>query len=228
MGAIVNGKIVVSDGIIEGKALVFDKKIIGITDNVDGCEIIDAHGGYVTPGLIDVHIHGYLGADASDGDMEGLVRMSRGLAKNGVTSYLPTTMTVSYEDLEAAFETVRGYMKNTPADGAAALGVNAEGPFLSPAKRGAHDIALLRAPDADFLLRNADVVRLATIAPDLPGAMDCISDLVNGGIRVAAGHTTADFDSAISDIDAGATQATHTFNAMPALNHREPGATGAI
>ena len=228
MRAIINGKIVLSDGIIEGKALLFEDKIIGISDTWDGCEIIDARGGYVTPGLIDVHIHGYLNTDVSDGDIAGLTRMARGLAKNGVTSFFPTTMTVSYEDLENAFAAIREYMKNPAEDGAAALGINAEGPFLSPAKRGAHDINLLRAPDAGFLLNHKDVVRIATIAPDLPGAMECIKTLTTGGIRVAAGHTTADFDTTRQAIDAGATQATHTFNAMPALNHREPGATGAF
>ena len=228
MRAIINGRIVDSDGIISGKALIFDGKIQAISDSWDGCDVIDAGGGYVTPGLIDVHAHGYLGADASDGDLPGLMRMAEGMARNGVTAFLPTTMTVSYEQLEAAFGVVRSYMAAPSEHGAAALGVNAEGPFLSPAKRGAHDIAMLRAPDAQFLLKHADVVRLATIAPDLPGAMECISALVEGGIRVSAGHTTADFETAVRSIDAGATQATHTFNAMPALNHREPGATGAF
>lgn len=228
MRAIVNGKIISSDRMIEGKTLVFGEKIVGICDSWDGCDVIDAKGGYVTPGLIDVHIHGYLGADASDGDIDGLKRMAAGLARNGVTSFLPTTMTVSYEQLERAFDTVRLFMASPAEDGAVALGVNAEGPFLSPAKRGAHDSALLRAPDAEFLLKHSDVVRLATIAPDLPGAIDCIARLAAGGMKVSAGHTTANFDTAIRAIDSGATQATHTFNAMPPLNHREPGATGAF
>ena len=228
MRAIINGKIVTRDAVVEGKALLFDGKIAGISERVDGCEIIDARGGYVTPGLIDVHIHGYLGYDCSDGEMDGLRRMAEGIAKNGVTSFLATTMTMPYEDLERAFEVTKKYMADPSENGARVLGVNAEGPFLSEAKRGAHKPEYLKLPDADFLLKHRDVVKLTTIAPELDGAMEAIRKLTASGIRVSAGHTAAGFDAAIEAVNAGATQATHTFNAMPALNHREPGATGAF
>ena len=115
MRAIINGRIVDSDGIISGKALIFDGKIQATSDSWDGCDVIDAGGGYVTPGLIDVHTHGYLGADASDGDLPGLTRMAEGMARNGVTAFLPTTMTVSYEQLETAF----GVVRNAPRTGRA-------------------------------------------------------------------------------------------------------------
>ena len=185
-------------------------------------------GCYVAPGLIDVHIHGYLGADASDGDLAGLRRMAKGLAENGVTSFLPTTMTVDYPQLERAFDTVREFMK-TPLPGEArALGVNAEGPYLSKEKRGAHDPNRLRLPDAEFLKKHADLIRLTTIAPDLDGAIDCVKAATLCGVRVAVGHTTANFDLARRAVDAGATQATHTFNAMPTLGHRDPGTAGEV
>ena len=228
MRAIINGKIVTRDAVVEGKALLFDGKIAGISERADGCEIIDARGGYVTPGLIDVHIHGYLGYDCSDGEMDGLRRMADGIAKNGVTSFLATTMTMPYEDLERAFEVTKKYMADPSENGARVLGVNAEGPFLSEAKRGAHKSEYLKLPDADFLLKHRDVVKLTTIAPELDGAMEAIRKLTASGIRVSAGHTAAGFDAAIEAVNAGATQATHTFNAMPALNHREPGAAGAF
>lgn len=228
MRAIINGKIVTRGAVIEDRALLFDEKIAGIFDGAEGCEIIDAQGGYVTPGLIDVHTHGYLGYDCSDGEMDGLRRMAEGIAKNGVTSFMATTMTMPYEDLERAFAVTREYMENPSENGARALGVNAEGPFLSEAKRGAHKREYLKLPDADFLLKHKDVVRLTTIAPELEGAMEAIRTLAANGIRVSAGHTAADFETAVKAVDAGATQATHTFNAMPALSHRTPGATGAF
>ena len=104
MKAIVNGKILLPDREATGQALLFDQKIVGLSDTVPaGCEVIDAGGAYVAPGLVDVHIHGYLGADASDGDLAGLRTLARGILKNGVTSFLPTTMTVPWEELERAF-----------------------------------------------------------------------------------------------------------------------------
>lgn len=228
MRAIVNGKIVTRNAVIEGKALLFDGTIAGISDGAENCDIIDAHGGYVTPGLIDVHTHGYLGYDCCDGEMDGLRRMAEGVAKNGVTSFMATTMTMPYSELERAFEVTGEYMRNPSERGARVIGVNSEGPFLSEAKRGAHKPEYLKLPDPDFLLRHKDVVKLTTIAPELEGAMEAIRKLTANGIRVSAGHTAASFETAMDAIRAGATQATHTFNAMPSLNHREPGATGAF
>ena len=110
MKAIVNGKIVLPDRIAEGEALVFDERIRGIVDAGDvpaDAERIDACGGYVLPGLIDMHIHGYLGQDASDGSYEGIRTMAQGIVRNGVTGFLPTTMTVSRPELRAAFAHLR-------------------------------------------------------------------------------------------------------------------------
>ena len=229
MQAIVNGKIVTPTGVVENKALLYEQTVVGIENVVPaGCEVVDAQGGYVTPGLIDVHTHGYLGADASDGEVSGLQIMAEGMAKNGVTGFYPTTMTLGYDRLERAFDSVRAYQAAPSPAGAIALGVNAEGPYLSPDKRGAHDPKHLRLPEPEFFLKNKDVVRITTIAPDLPGAMETIRALTENGVRVSAGHTTADYDTTLQALDAGATQATHTFNAMPALNHRKPGATGAF
>lgn len=228
MRAIINGKLVMKDRIIEDKVLLYSEKIEGIADSAEKCEVIDAHGSYVTAGLIDIHTHGYLGYDCSDGEYDGLARMAEGIAKNGVTSFLATTMTAPYDELDKAFNATRKYMAAPSENGAQVIGVNAEGPYLSEGKRGAHKKEYLRAPDADFLLKYGDIIKVTTIAPDLDGATAAICKLAENGIKVSAGHTAADFDTAIKAVGAGATIATHTFNAMPALGHREPGATGAF
>ena len=138
---IVNAKIVLPDRVVEGKCLLFDERIAGLSERLgEGVEALDARGRYVLPGLFDVHIHGYLGQDASDGDYDGLVTMAEGVAKNGVTAFLPTTMTVSRDELERAFAQIARLMRaSDDADwrGARAVGVNAEGPFINPARKGA-------------------------------------------------------------------------------------------
>lgn len=230
MKAIVNGIILLPDGEVTGKVLVFGDRIHGITDNVPaGCEAIDAGGLYISPGFVDVHIHGYLGADASDGDPAGLGKMASGILKNGVTSFLPTTMTVPWEQLEAAFGAIRAFMaESAEADFAAAqaLGCHAEGPFINPVRKGAQAADAILPPDAGKLLPWADVIRLVTLAPEMPGAADCIR-ILRGRMRVSVGHTDADYDTVMEALHAGADHFTHTFNAMTGLGHRAPGTAGA-
>lgn len=230
MKAIVNGKIILPDSIVEGRALLFDEKIIGLSETVpEGAEIIDAKGRYVAPGLVDIHIHGYLGEDTSDGSVEGIRKMAEGVVKNGVTAWLPTTMTVSYDDLRRAFNAVRTLMdkKNNPK-GAQIMGVHAEGPFINPSKKGAQAVEYIRPADAPFLIENSDVIRIVTLAPEMPGALDCIREVTEKtSILVSMGHTAANFETAKAGIEAGVRHATHLFNAMTPLNHRDPGVVGA-
>jgi len=231
MKAIVNGKIILPGEIVEGRALLFDETIVGLAapEEIGGAEIIDAKGGFVSPGLIDIHIHGYLGEDVSDGSEEGLIKMAEGIARNGVTSWLPTTMTVSYEELRRAFDAVRRLSKraNNPR-GAQMLGVNAEGPFINPSKKGAQAVEHIRPADAQFLIENSDIIRLFTIAPEMPGALDCIREVTEKtGMRASMGHTAANYEEAKAAIEAGVRHATHLFNAMTPLNHRDPGVVGA-
>ena len=230
MKAIVNGKIILPDSIVEGRALLFDEKIIGLSETVpQGAEIIDAKGRYVAPGLVDIHIHGYLGEDTSDGSVEGIRKMAEGIVKNGVTAWLPTTMTVSYDDLRRAFNAVRTLMdkKNNPR-GAQIMGVHAEGPFINPSKKGAQAVEYIRPADAPFLIENSDVIRIVTIAPEMPGALDCIREVTQKtNILVSMGHTAANYETAKAGIEAGVRHATHLFNAMTPLNHRDPGVVGA-
>ena len=234
MKAIVNGRIVAPHAVIRGKVLLYDERVIGIVDpgeTPEGVETLDAKGNYVIPGLVDMHIHGYMGEDASDGSFEGLKTMARGVAKNGVTSFLPTTMTVSYEELRLAFSQIRRAMEESRQDswdGAAVVGANAEGPFINITKKGAQAGEHVRPGDPAFLKEFADVIRVFTIAPEVEGNLDCIREMARDtSMLISMGHTAANFDQAQAGIEAGVRHVTHLFNAQTGLLHRDPGVVGA-
>jgi len=231
MKCITNGKIILRDGLLEGRTILFDEVIHGFGDvPPQGAEIIDAGGGYVSPGLIDVHCHGFMGWDASHGDLDELRRMSRRAAQFGVTSWLPTTMTLDWPVLERCFAAIRAAQIDSLSpewNGAQVLGCHAEGPFINPKKKGAQAESCIQRPDAEKLCPWADVIRLMTLAPEMDGALECIRAARKMGITLSMGHTDATYDQALAGIGAGVTHATHTFNAMPPLNHREPGVVGA-
>ena len=231
MNAIINGKIVLPDGVVSGKALLYDRRISALADGIPaGCAVIDAQGGYVIPGLIDMHIHGYLGEDSSDGKPEGLRVMADGLKKNGVTGFLPTTMTVSYEELRRAFACIRQAKADSEADGwtgARVLGLNAEGPFLNPKKKGAQAEEHIRPGDPAFLKEYLDILKVFTIAPEMPGNLDCVREMRDAGVLVSIGHSCATFDQAKESFDAGVRHVTHLFNAQTGIHHRDPGIAGA-
>ncbi len=235
MKAIVNGRIVLPHAIETDKALLFDKKIWSIMNDDNALaqadEIIDAQGAYVCPGLVDVHIHGYLGADVSDGDKAGIKRMAQGIVKNGVTSFLPTTMTIPWNELEKAFEAVRELKPESEAggwDGAQILGVHAEGPFINKNKKGAQAESAILKPDIEKVLPYQDIIKLITVAPEVEGGMDFVRDLrQKTDIFISIGHTDATYEEAVMAMHAGVTHVTHTFNAMTPLVHRNPGVVGA-
>ena len=232
MKCIVNGKILLPDGEVTGRTLSFDKGVItGIGDRpAPDAEIIDAKGGYVSPGLIDVHIHGFMGWDASNGRIDELRQMSRRMARWGVTAWLPTTMTLRWTELSLCFSAIRMAMSlslQSDWGGAQVMGCHAEGPFISPAKKGAQNGDYIQAPDIDKLQAWTSVIRLMTVAPEVDGALPFIRAAAARGVAISMGHTNATAEAALAGIDAGIIHATHTFNAMPPLNHREPGAVGA-
>ena len=232
MQAIINGSILMPDHIEENACLLFEDKIAGLVapDGIpEGAGIIDAKNNVVIPGLLDMHIHGYLGEDASDGSFEGIRKMAEGLARNGVTGFLPTTMTVSYAELRAAFAQIRAAMQASSGpdwQGAQVLGVNAEGPFINPAKKGAQAEENIRPGDAAFLQEYLDRLRVFTIAPEMPGNMDCIREMA-GKCLISMGHTAANYAQAAAGIEAGVRHVTHLFNAQTPLMHRDPGVVGA-
>lgn len=232
MKYITNGKIILPDGEIEGKALVFSNKIEHIIDPSEiGCyglgDVYDADGGIIAPGLIDIHIHGYMGEDSSDANEQGLRKISSALTENGVTAFLPTTMTVPTNTLENVFDIIRK-LKSESLDGAQIIGVNAEGPFISKKYKGAQKEENIITPNAEFLIKNSDVVKITTIAPEIENAVETIKEVTEKtDIIVSVGHTAATFTEAEEGIKAGARHATHLFNAMTGLHHRDPGVVGA-
>ena len=230
MKYIINGKIILKDRVVEGKALAFDDKIAGLVDTVpEDAKVIDAKGGFVSPGLIDVHIHGYLGLDVCDGDPDELKTIAGGLVKNGVTAFLPTTMTVAKETIVKSLEAIRSVMKKSKTwKGSTILGAHAEGPFINPKKKGAQEERFILKPDADFVLEYKDVIKYITLAPEMDDDFAAIKKIAaNSDVVMSMGHTDAKFETAYASVDAGIKSTTHLFNAMSALNHRNPGVVGA-
>lgn len=233
MKAIINGKIILKDGIAENRALLFSDKIEGIVDTAsvpENAEIIDANGGYVSPGLIDIHIHGYLGKDVCDGEEESIRTISKGLLANGVTGYLPTTMTEDMSVIRKALEVCRNLKEESKNwDGSTILGCHAEGPFISEAKKGAQDAKYILKPDAAFVKEYADIIKTITLAPeedteDFAAIREICRDT---DVVVSMGHTSADFETAKKSTQIGVKHATHLFNAMSPLAHRAPGVVTA-
>ena len=186
MKAIINGRLLMPEGEIRGKALLYEEKIIGTADPAEtaGADVLDAGGAYVAPALIDTHIHGYRGKDASDGDAEGLLRMAAEITENGVTAFLPTTMTIPFPMLEEAFRSIRraGMISREKSfAGAEILGCHAEGPFISPDRKGAQAEDAILPPDADAVAAYQDVIRIMTYAPERKGAAEMARRIRNKG-----------------------------------------------
>jgi N-acetylglucosamine-6-phosphate deacetylase len=217
----VTGRLVLDDQVAAGRLTIQD----GTITSVDLSDRGDDGEPFIAPGFVDVHVHGWGGHDAM-GDAAALDGMARALLRRGVTSFLPTAVTAPLDDLAAFAERVRSWLPSAPADGAAPLGFNLEGPFLAPARRGAHAAAHLREPaDAprETLDALVDGLRLLTVAPELPGATDLIGWLHGRGVAVSIGHSAAVVDQARAGYAAGARSTTHLFNAMTGVDHRSPG-----
>lgn len=233
MKAIINGKIILKDRIIDNKALLFSDTIEGIIspENIpQTAEIIDANGGFVSPGLIDMHIHGYLGKDVCDANEESIRIISKGLLQNGVTGYLPTTMTVDINTIKGALEVCRSLKEESKTwDGSAILGCHMEGPYISESKKGAQDAKHILKPDADFVKEYSDFIKSITLAPETDdNDFAAIREIKRDtDVLISMGHTSADYETAMASVAAGVSHITHLFNAMTPLSHRTPGVVTA-
>lgn len=224
-----NGWIFADGRFVRGGFSVENGRFAHVLEDVPG-PAEDLDGALVIPGLVDIHVHGCAGADFSDGDYAGLVRMARHLARRGVTSFAPASMTLPYDALDKAFHAAARLRREGLADGARLMGIQMEGPFLSREKRGSQNPAYLRLPDWDRFLRLYDaaegLLRIVDVAPELPGAVE-FTRRASEKCRVSVAHTAAGYDQAAAVFDAGATHLTHLFNAMSGIHHRHPGPIGA-
>ena len=209
---------------------IHDGKIHEIAPERKTGEGIDLSGCLITPGFVDIHIHGCAGADTCDGTREALERMAGHLIRQGVTSFCPTTMTVSPQTIRAALSAVKGCMEHPP-EGASVCGANLEGPYIAAERRGAQGAEYIRRPDwlefKKWFDECGGIVKLLDVAPECDGARELIEH-ASTCCRVSLAHTMADYDQAKDAFGQGITHVTHLFNAMEGMRHREPGAVGAV
>jgi N-acetylglucosamine-6-phosphate deacetylase len=231
---IANPTIYTPDWIVEiGAVLIDGPRVlsVGTSGDVscpDDAQRIDAAGLILAPGFIELQFNGGFGYDFTD-DPATIWQSGESLPRYGVTSFLPTIIT---SPLEKVAEGRRIVTEGRPAgyQGARPLGLHVEGPFLNPQKKGAHNPEYLRQPSLDVVAdwSPATGVRLVTLAPELPGALELIKVLSDRGVLVSAGHSMATYAEAAAGFDAGVHYGTHLFNAMPPLVHRDPGLPGAL
>ncbi len=235
--AIMNGKVVTPGGIIEdGVVLCEDAKINFVGSSKDAApepnsQIVNAAGKFVMPGFIDTHFHGSGGDDVMANGAEGIRRISRALLKFGTTGFLATTIAARHEELMRAVEdTIAAEEKDALA--AEILGLHIEGPYINVRFKGAQPEWGIRDPNFDechqLLDAAAGRIKIMTIAPELPGGLEMIRLLSQAGVAASVGHSEADYDTALAAIEAGATRATHLFNAMSGVHHRKPGLAAAV
>jgi N-acetylglucosamine-6-phosphate deacetylase len=220
-GSVVEGRLVLDDRVAHGRVAIEDAVIVSV--EVDDRPNDAAQ--YIVPGFVDVHVHGWGGHDAMGG-REALDGMARALLRRGVTSFLPTGYTQPWQKIVDFANTARAWSVDAPDDGADPLGFNLEGPFVAPARKGAHEPSLLRTP-AEIGLDAVDAVlegcRVMTVAPELPGALELIARLRERGVAASMGHSAATLEEAQAGYAAGGTTTTHLFNAMSGVDHHSPG-----
>ncbi|MBB4823392.1 N-acetylglucosamine-6-phosphate deacetylase [Sporosarcina luteola] len=236
---IINAAVVLEDSVISrGYVCIEDGKIISV-GKMETCPqlikeetIMDCKNEKtVIPGMIDIHVHGTCGHDAMDATQEALSGISQGLVKEGTTSFLATTMTNPRNLIEDALRAVKEYRSLDGKQGIAELlGIHLEGPFINPKQKGAQPEKAILQPDVDLFREwqqlSAGAIKVATIAPEM-GPSDFVQELVKEGVILSIGHSDATYDEAQKAIKQGATHATHLFNGMRGIHHRDPGAAGA-
>lgn len=221
---IINGSVFDGEGFVERDVFAAEGRFAEEAAHAAGDEVVDASGCYVIPGLVDLHFHGSAGADISDGDLAGLHKMGAYEASRGVTAMCPATMTLPEDVLTRAAQAAAAY--EPAADEAALVGINMEGPFISPSKVGAQNPDYVRNPSAEEFRRLQEAAgglfKLVDIAPEEPGAEEFIREMADE-VRISLAHTCTDYDTAARAFELGARQLTHLYNAMDPMHHRKPG-----
>lgn len=223
VSSIVGGEVFAHEGFGPRDILVDRERISDAVVSADGIEL-DAHGCYVIPGLVDIHFHGSAGADVSDGDLAGLHAMGAYEASRGICAMCPATMTLSSQQLLSAAQAARDYV--AADDEAALVGINMEGPYISPSKVGAQNPEHVRNPSVaefeELQCASGGLFKLVDIAPEEEGA-DAFIETLKDEVRISLAHTCADYDTAKHAFDMGAKHITHLYNAMNPMHHRTPG-----
>lgn len=223
--AIENGVVAIEDGRIVYAGARTDAKLLANSTDVD------ARGKYVLPGFIDTHVHGGHGSDVMRDGAEGILRIARSMLRYGTTSFLPTTMSASHEALLRSIEAcvVAAMTSDEPA--AEILGIHVEGPYINVAMKGAQPASDIRNPNLEeceeYLRAAKGLIKIMTLAPEIDGGIELVSWLKKQSIVASLGHSNADYAMTLAAVDAGASHATHLFNAMPSLHHRQPSLTTA-
>ena len=223
--------------LLEDRIIIIEKgKIIAITNKKEDLAIlknvekIEAKDKFVVPGYIDIHVHGGGGSDVMDGEYEAIKQVATTHSRFGTTAFLPTTMTMAKDKIIKSLKSIHeARLKGTGT--AEILGIHLEGPYINPEKKGAQkeeDIKKVSVEEfLEFNQASGNLIRLVTIAPEMPGAIDFIRWLHQQGIIVSVGHSNATYKQVQEGIQVGLSHVTHIFNAMRGLHHREPGVVGA-
>ena len=224
-----NGKVFQEDGSYKVTDLYVENgRIVASADEVTDKTQLDASGLKILPGLVDIHSHGAVRHDFSDADVDGLRTILQYEKSHGITSYCPTSMTLPKEELLKIFQTAKDVEQDETC--ARIVGINMEGPFLDPVKKGAHVEGYIRKPDVEFFRECNEsaggMIKLVTLAPNMEGAKEFIQELHNE-VVISIGHTAADYECAAEAMELGALHVTHLYNAMSGLSHRAPGVVGA-
>jgi N-acetylglucosamine-6-phosphate deacetylase len=237
MKAVVNAKIITDGKVLEGYNLLFsDNKIVEITKEFPLlARLIDAKGLYLSAGFIDIHIHGSAGYDVMDATPRALDKISKSILQTGTTSFLATTMTMSREDIKKALVNIERFLKLKSSSAkhsprAKILGVHLEGPFINIEKKGAQNADYIQVPNFELIEPFMDIIKMITIAPEVDWAREFIFYLQKHypHVILSIGHSNATYEQSKKSFDWGISHATHLFNAMNPLHHREPAVVGAV
>ncbi|OPL17459.1 MAG: hypothetical protein AVO38_00265 [delta proteobacterium ML8_D] len=233
---ILTGTLITPFELVKDRAVVIeDGKIVSVEDkkNIAGTsnsEVINVTDGFIVPGFIDIHVHGGGGFDTMDGNYDAIKEISRAHSRFGTTAFLPTTMTMSKDRILKSLKSVNeAFVRGTGYS--EVLGANVEGPYINPIRKGAQKEEDIRNASIDEFIEfneaSGNIIRITTVAPEMPGALDLIQWLHKHGIIISIGHSNATYEQAREGVKAGISHVTHIFNAMTGFAHREPGIVGA-